>query len=142
MIQGGDPNSRNRDPRDDGTGGPGYTIDDEFSQVSHTRGMVSMANTGAPKSAGSQFFIVVADSPHLDGKYTLFGRVTEGMDVADRIVATERDIYGRHGPRDRPLENVVIAAIRIERPASTGDSTPTRAAESPAAERDEGDTGP
>ena len=142
MIQGGDPQSRNRDPRDDGNGGPGYTIEDEFSEISHTRSMVSMANTGTPKSAGSQFFIVVADTPHLDGKYALFGRVLEGMEVADRIAAAERDIYGRHGPKDRPLENVVIATIRIERPASAGDSTPAQAAGSPASEWDEGATEP
>ena len=115
MIQGGDPNSKNRDPRDDGKGGPGFTIEDEFSEVSHTRGMVSMANTGKPNSGGCQFFIVVADTPHLDGGYSLFGRVLEGMEVADRIAAVERDLYGRHGPRDRPLENVVITSIRIDR---------------------------
>jgi peptidyl-prolyl cis-trans isomerase B (cyclophilin B) len=124
MIQGGDPNSRNRDPRDDGKGGPGYKIDDEFSEISHARGMVSMANTGKPKSGGSQFFIVVADFPQLDGKYSLFGRVLEGMEVADRITAVERDIYGRHGPRDRPLENVVITSIRIERTDPAADPAP------------------
>ena len=138
MIQGGDPNSRNRDPRDDGNGGPGYTIEDEFSQVSHTRGMVSMANTGRPSSGGCQFFIVVADNPHLDGSYSLFGRVLEGIEVADRIAAVERDLYGRHGPKDRPLENVVITSIRIEPSEPAGAPAPRPAAEAPSSEWDEG----
>jgi cyclophilin family peptidyl-prolyl cis-trans isomerase len=138
MIQGGDPNSRNRDPRDDGRGGPGYTIEDEFSQVSHVRGMVSMANTGRPGTGGSQFFIVVKDKPHLDGGYSLFGRVLEGMEVADRIAAVERDLYGRHGPTDRPLENVVVASIRIEGAEPAGNPAPRPAAEAPASEWDEG----
>ena len=138
MIQGGDPNSKNRDPRDDGKGGPGYTIEDEFSEVSHARGMVSMANTGKPKSGGSQFFIVVADSTPLDGKYALFGRVLEGMEVADRIAAVERDTYGRHGPRDRPLENVVIASIRIERTDPGGAPTPRSPTDATTSEWDEG----
>ena len=130
MIQGGDPNTKNRDPRDDGQGGPGYTIEDERSAVSHTRGMVSMANTGKPKSGGSQFFIVVADSPHLDGGYSLFGQVIEGIEVADRIAAVERDLYGRHGPADRPLEDVVIGSIRIEGGEPAGDSPPSPVPES------------
>jgi cyclophilin family peptidyl-prolyl cis-trans isomerase len=114
MIQGGDPNTKDRDPRNDGRGGPGYTIPDEINDTKHVRGVLSMANTGRPNTAGSQFFILVNDSPHLDGGYTAFGRVVEGMDVADRIVAVERDVYGRHGPRDRPLENVVLESVRIE----------------------------
>ena len=138
MIQGGDPNSKNRDPRDDGKGGPGYTIEDEFSDVSHTRGMVSMANTGRPHSGGCQFFIVVADTPHLDGAYSLFGRVVEGMDVADRIAAVERDVYGRYGPQDRPLENVVIESIRIEPAAPAADAAPPPPARAPSTEWDEG----
>jgi len=138
MIQGGDPNSKNRDPRDDGKGGPGFTIEDEFSEVSHTRGMVSMANTGKPNSGGCQFFIVVADTPHLDGGYSLFGRVLEGMEVADRIAAVERDLYGRHGPTDRPLENVVIASIRIEPSEPAEEAAARPPAEAPTAEWDEG----
>ena len=108
MIQGGDPNSKNDDPGDDGRGGPGYRIDDEFSDVRHERGVVSMANMGFPNSAGSQFFIVVKDSPYLDGKYTAFARVVSGMEVADRIVAVER------GPGDRPLADVVVESIEVE----------------------------
>jgi peptidyl-prolyl cis-trans isomerase B (cyclophilin B) len=140
MIQGGDPNSRNRDPRDDGRGDPGFRLEDEFSEVSHTRGMVSMANTGKPRSGSCQFFIVVADTPHLDGKYSLFGRVIEGMEVADRIAAVERDIYGRHGPKDRPLENVVIASIRIEGGVPEESSPPEASTEAPTStvEWDEG----
>ncbi len=118
MIQGGDPNSRNHDPRDDGAGGPGYAIDAEFNAHPHRRGVVSMARGNSPDSAGSQFFIVHADSPDLDGQYTVFGRVTDGMEVVDAVTRVEIDTYGRYGPRDRPYpENVVIESIRIE-PAS------------------------
>jgi cyclophilin family peptidyl-prolyl cis-trans isomerase len=118
MIQGGDPNSKNRDPRDDGLGGPGYTIKAEFNDTPHVRGIVSMARAASPDSAGSQFFIVVADSPHLDGQYTAFGRVIDGMDVVDKIVAVPRDEFGRHGPPDRPVENVVVDHLRIEHPGA------------------------
>jgi peptidyl-prolyl cis-trans isomerase B (cyclophilin B) len=138
MIQGGDPNTKNRDPRDDGGGGPGYTIEDEFSEISHLRGMVSMANTGRPNSGGSQFFIVVKHKPHLDGGYSLFGRVIEGIEVADRIVNVERDLYGRYGPRDRPLENVVVSSIRIEDSSSREEPAPEPPAEAPGSEWDEG----
>ncbi len=139
MVQGGDPNTKNRDPRDDGRGGPGYTIEDEFSEVSHVRGVLSMANTGRPKSGGSQFFITVKRKPHLDGSYSLFGRVLEGMEVVDRIATVERDIYGRHGPRDRPLENVVLSSIRIERPESASDPASRPKAEATSADWDEGE---
>jgi peptidyl-prolyl cis-trans isomerase B (cyclophilin B) len=113
MIQGGDPNTRDRDPRNDGKGGPDHNIADEPSDLSHARGVVSMANRGRPNTGGSQFFIVVSDSPHLDRKYTAFGRVTAGMEVADRIAASPRDEYGRYGPPDRPLENVVVESVRV-----------------------------
>lgn len=88
MIQGGDPNTKDKPQDSWGTGGPGYTIKDEFSDVSHTRGILSMANTGQPNSSGCQFFIMVADNPGLDHKYSVFGEVVKGMDVADSIVAT------------------------------------------------------
>jgi peptidyl-prolyl cis-trans isomerase B (cyclophilin B) len=110
MIQGGDALSKNDNPLDDGMGPPPKTIPDEFSDVKHVRGIVSMANKGHPHSAGSQFFIVVADSNFLDGKYTAFARVKEdgaGLAVADRIVAVERD------GRERPLQNVVIRSVAI-----------------------------
>ena len=73
MIQGGDINSRDNDPKNDGHGGPGWTVDAEFNEISHKRGILSMARSTDPNSAGSQFFICVADAPHLDGKYTVFG---------------------------------------------------------------------
>ena len=107
MIQGGDALSKNDNPLDDGMGSPGKGPPDEFSDVEHVRGVVSMANKGYPNSAGSQFFIVVADSTHLDGKYTAFARVTRGMEVADAIVAVEAD------ERARPLENVVVRSVTI-----------------------------
>ena len=92
MIQGGDPLSKNQEQRHlHGTGGPGYSIPAEFSDRKHTRGIVSAARSANPNSAGSQFFIMVANSPHLDGKYSVFGQVTEGMDVVDKIVAEKRD---------------------------------------------------
>lgn len=117
MIQGGDPLSKDRDPRNDGTGGPGYAIPDEPSGLRHRRGTVSMANAG-PGTGGSQFFVLVADAPTLDGKHTAFGNVIAGMDVVDRIVAVERDQYGRWGTPDRPMQNVVIESVTIEAPAA------------------------
>ena len=101
MIQGGDPLSKDAGNRMmHGTGGPGYHVKAEFSKLSHKRGMVSAARAQDPDSAGSQFFIVVKDSPFLDGQYSIFGEVIEGMDVADQIVNTPRD------PRDNPVDRV------------------------------------
>jgi cyclophilin family peptidyl-prolyl cis-trans isomerase len=113
MIQTGDPLSKDRDPRNDGMGGPGYEIPDEKTGLHHRRGVLSMANAG-PNTGGSQFFILVGDAPHLDGKHTIFGRVVSGMEVVDAIVAVERDQYGRHGPPDRPMQDVVIESLTIE----------------------------
>jgi cyclophilin family peptidyl-prolyl cis-trans isomerase len=116
MIQAGDPYSRDPDPRIAGGGGPGYTIQDEFSDFPHTRGVVSMANRGSPNSAGSQFFIIHQDSPSLDGQYSVFGRVVEGIEVVDAITEVEIDTYGRYGPPERPHPvSVVIESVRIER---------------------------
>jgi len=117
MLQAGDPESRGADPRRLGSGGPGYEIQDEFSEFPHTRGVVSMANKGSRNSGGSQFFIVHQDSPGLDGRFTVFGRVVEGIEVVDAITEVEIDTYGRYGPPDRPYPvSVVIEAVRIERP--------------------------
>ena len=100
MIQGGC-------PRGDGTGGPGYTFEDEFNDHRVERGALAMANSG-PNTNGSQFFIVTAGScPWLDGKHTVFGRVTSGMDVVDRISAVDRD------SRDRPLEPVLLESLTL-----------------------------
>ena len=129
MIQGGDPLSRNRDPSDDGSGGPGYRIRDEFSRAPHLRGAVSMANRSSPNSGGSQFFIVHQDSQHLDRHYSLFGRVVSGMDVVDRVATAERDAGGRWGPRDRPIESVVIDQLLIL-PAGTAAESRTDPADS------------
>lgn len=106
MIQGGC-------PKGNGIGGPGYTIKGEFrangvdNGLLHHRGVLSMARAMDPNSAGSQFFIMVADAPHLDGQYAAFGRVTEGLDTADYIVAAKRDYS------DRPLTPQVIKTITI-----------------------------
>ena len=91
MIQGGDPNTKNPDKSMWGQGGPGYNLKAEFNSRSHLRGIVSMARSTDPDSAGSQFFIVTGDSTFLDKQYTVFGEVTEGMEVADKIVNLSRD---------------------------------------------------
>ena len=92
MIQGGDPNTKNPNMKGQwGMGGPGYNVKGEFSSRSHLRGIVSMARSTDPNSAGSQFFIVTKDSTFLDREYTVFGEVTQGMDVADKIVNLPRD---------------------------------------------------
>jgi len=107
VIQGGDPKTK-MEPRSTwGTGGPGYMIPAEISNMTHARGIVSMAHPGDPNQAGSQFFIVVKDAPHLDGKYTIFGRVVEGMDIVDDIVMLPRD------ERDVPIIDVVIQKAYI-----------------------------
>jgi peptidyl-prolyl cis-trans isomerase B (cyclophilin B) len=100
MIQGGDPTGT-------GSGGPGYQFDDEFNSQPVVRGALAMANAG-PNTNGSQFFIVTADAcPWLDGKHTVFGRVTDGMDVVTEIEAVETDA------RDRPREDVVIESVEL-----------------------------
>ena len=91
MIQGGDPNTKNPDKSTWGQGGPGYNLKAEFNSRSHLRGIVSMARTNDPDSAGSQFFIVTSDSTFLDRQYTVFGEVVEGMEVVDKIVNLPRD---------------------------------------------------
>ncbi len=107
MIQGGDPEGS-------GMGGPGYSIRGEFSQngfrndLKHTRGVLSMARTMMPDSAGSQFFIMVADAPHLDGQYAAFGKVIEGMEAADAIVSSQRDWM------DKPLKDQVMKKVTVE----------------------------
>ena len=107
MIQGGD-------PKGTGTGGPGYRIKGEFAMngvrnpLKHTYGVLSMARSMMPDSAGSQFFIMTSDSPHLDGSYAAFGKVLEGMDVAEDIVNTKRDM------RDKPMVDQRMKSIRVE----------------------------
>ncbi|GJL79418.1 MAG: peptidyl-prolyl cis-trans isomerase [Nitrospinaceae bacterium] len=108
MIQGGDPNSKSEDRSAHGTGSPGYTIKAEFNDVPHKRGILSMARSQDPDSAGSQFFIVVKDSPFLDGQYTVFGEVLDGMDVADEIVNSPRD------HNDNPDERIEMTTVTIE----------------------------
>jgi len=100
MVQGGDPNTKNDDRSSHGMGGPGHTIKAEFNDEPHVRGIVSMARSQDPDSAGSQFFVVVKDSDFLDGQYTAFGRVIAGMDVADKIVDSPRD------DRDNPIDRI------------------------------------
>ncbi len=108
MIQGGDPQGT-------GMGGPGYSIKGEFARngfrennLCHTRGVLSMARSMMPNSAGSQFFIMHQDAPHLDGEYAAFGKVTEGMDVVDRIAATPT------GRQDRPVQEQKIKCASVD----------------------------
>jgi len=100
MIQGGDPNTKDPDKSRHGMGGPGYAVKAEFNEKQHKRGTLSMARSANPDSAGSQFFICVADSAFLDRQYTVFGEVVSGLDVVDKIVSQPRD------PRDNPNERV------------------------------------
>jgi peptidyl-prolyl cis-trans isomerase B (cyclophilin B) len=108
MIQGGDPNSKKADRSSHGMGGPGYHIKAEFNSRPHKRGVLSMARANDPDSAGSQFFICVADSHFLDWKYTAFGEVVSGMELADRIANVKRD------GRDNPLERVEMTVTVTE----------------------------
>jgi len=109
MIQGGDPNSKDDDWSNDGTGGPGYTFKDEINSHKIVRGTLAMANAG-PATNGSQFFIVTAEAtPWLDGKHTAFGRVTAGMDVVEKIENVRTD----KAKGDHPIENVTINAVEI-----------------------------
>lgn len=107
MIQGGCPEGS-------GMGGPGYAIKGEFTEngfkndLKHTRGVISMARSRVPDSAGSQFFIMVADAPHLDGYYAAFGKVFEGMDTVDKIVSVKRNFL------DMPLEDQVIQTVKVD----------------------------
>ena len=107
MIQGGCPDGT-------GMGGPGWNIKGEFAMngvpnnLKHTRGVLSMARAMHPDSAGSQFFIMVANAPHLDGQYAAFGKITEGMEAADKIVSVKTN------RQDKPLEPQVIKSVRVE----------------------------
>lgn len=107
MIQGGD-------PKGNGTGGPGYSIRGEFTKngfknnLKHKRGVISMARSMMPNSAGSQFFIVHADAPHLDGQYAAFGQVIDGMDVIDKIAAVNVDY------NDKPLRDQIIESVTVD----------------------------
>jgi peptidyl-prolyl cis-trans isomerase B (cyclophilin B) len=105
MIQGGDPTGT-------GTGGPGYNLKAEFNETKHTRGVLSAARSQSPDSAGSQFFLMHGDSPHLDGQYTAYGKAVEGLDVIDKIVNAPT------GANDRPRNPASIKGIKIEEKAA------------------------
>ena len=108
MIQGGDPNTKDESRKNAwGTGGPGYTINAEFNAKHHARGVLSMARTSDPNSAGSQFFICHGDCGQLDGQYTVFGKLTKGDDVLEKIATTPTE-----GP-DRPVKRVTIESVKI-----------------------------
>jgi len=110
MIQGGDPNTKNPDRSKHGMGGPGYTLKAEFNGKPHKRGILSMARAQDPNSAGSQFFICVADAPFLDGKYSVFGEVVSGMEIADKIVSQPRD--KKDNPNDRIEMKVKVVELQ------------------------------
>jgi peptidyl-prolyl cis-trans isomerase B (cyclophilin B) len=107
MIQGGDPDGN-------GTGGPGYSIKGEFTSnkfkndLKHSTGVLSMARSSSPNSAGSQFFLMVADAPHLDGQYASFGKLVEGVELAKQIVNVKRDF------RDKPYEDQVMEEVTVD----------------------------
>jgi peptidyl-prolyl cis-trans isomerase B (cyclophilin B) len=107
MIQGGDPDGN-------GTGGPGYSIKGEFTSnkfkndLKHSAGVLSMARSSSPNSAGSQFFLMVADAPHLDGQYASFGKLIEGLELAKQIVSVKRDF------RDKPYEDQVMEEVTVD----------------------------
>jgi len=107
MLQGGD-------PKGDGTGGPGYSIEGEFTSngfansLKHTKGVLSMARSQDPNSAGSQFFIMTKEAPHLDGEYAAFGKVISGLDVLDKIESVKT------GSNDKPKEDVIIKSITVD----------------------------
>ncbi len=108
MIQGGDPNTKNDAAKDSwGTGGPGWTVNAEFNSKHHARGILSMARTSDPNSAGSQFFICHGDAGFLDGQYTVFGNLIKGFDVLDKIAATPTETP------DRPITRVNVVSIKI-----------------------------
>ncbi len=108
MIQGGDPNTKNDSAKDTwGMGGPGYTINAEFNAKHHARGVLSMARTSDPNSAGSQFFICHGDAGFLDGQYTVFGNLIKGDDVLEKIATTATE------PTDRPIKRVNVESIKI-----------------------------
>ena len=115
MIQGGC-------PQGNGMGGPGYEIDGEFSanghknDLKHTLGVLSMARTMAPNSAGSQFFIMVADAPHLDGQYAAFGMVIEGMDVVDEIAVQPRNMMTNKPKKPQVMKSVTVDTKGVEYP--------------------------
>ena len=113
MIQGGDPNSKDDDPANDGMGGYGYkgagtNVPAEFSDRKHLRGILSMARSREPDSAGSQFFVMHGDAPFLDGKYSVFGETIDGIEVVDAIVNTPRN------SSDRPNEDQKIVSVSVE----------------------------
>ena len=113
MIQGGDPDGN-------GTGGPGYEIKGEFSangfknDLKHTLGVLSMARTMIPDSAGSQFFIMHMDAPHLDKQYAAFGKVTEGMDVVDAIARTPRSMFNDKPTHEQKMKTVTVETFGEE----------------------------
>jgi len=108
MIQGGDPYTKPGATGQPGTGGPGYTIPAEFNSTHHSRGILSMARSQDPNSAGSQFFITVADATSLDNQYTVFGQVVQGMDVVDKIVSLPRNASDMPTPKSAVMKKVRI----------------------------------
>ena len=109
MIQGGDPNSKDANKANDGTGGPGWGVNAEFSPKEHIKGTLSMARSRDPNSAGSQFFVCVARAKNLDNQYTVFGQTVKGVEVADKIVSQPRD------QRDNPNERIEMTIKIVSR---------------------------
>jgi peptidyl-prolyl cis-trans isomerase B (cyclophilin B) len=113
MIQGGDPNTKDLAKESSyGTGGPGYSVKAEFNEKLHDKGVLSMARSSDPNSAGSQFFVMLGRSPHLDRQYTAFGKLIKGEDVLEKIGNTEVAMSSS-GERSKPMKRVTVESIKI-----------------------------
>ena len=110
VMQGGDPNTLDSNPNNDGQGGPGYGVKAEFNSTPHVKGILSAARSSDPNSAGSQFFICLGRAPHLDNKYTVFGKVIKGMEIVDKIGTVRRDPSKKH---DRNLPAVRMESVTV-----------------------------
>lgn len=122
MVQGGCPEGT-------GMGGPGHTIEAEFNDIPHERGVISMARSRHPDSAGSQFFFVHGDhAAHLDGQYTAFGHILEGLDVLDALASVECE-FGPGGERSRPVEDLRLLRVTLEMADETSEGTSDEAPE-------------
>lgn len=122
MIQGGCPNTKEDAEGVPGTGGPGHRVDAEFSDLPHDRGVLSMARARDPNSAGSQFFVMHDRTPHLDGQYSVFGYVKDGLDVLDEIASVEV-AFSETGERSKPTERIGVRSVAVRRAGDAGGTT-------------------
>jgi peptidyl-prolyl cis-trans isomerase B (cyclophilin B) len=133
VIQGGDPNTKDSDPTNDGMGGPGYTVKAEFNSTLHVKGILSMARSSDPNSAGSQFFICLGRAEHLDNQYTVFGKVIKGIEVVDAIGSVARNPMD---PHERTMPAVAMKSVRIVKRSSIAGLDASSAADKDKAAKD------